>query len=346
MKRIRPNIFCLLVLAAILAGCQTPPPPETASPSPEPAPVQAAPTPAAEYEFDTLPVTKEAIEVFYPQEGYTVKKITPWEGDFLVEYSYGEHWSGLDWVFGESGRRVRMAADGDYASYDILRTGEVRYTTTGSGWLPETHEITVLGDAFGRLDLESCLVETAEVSGEQTVWADPATPYQFGQLTGDGNISGRPEQIYDARIDADGLSFTFIPKGDSIQSLNAFVAACTGLPAFDTSFDKSTRQFTLRFHNTSLESGGITEEEIRAWSNEPSRYPQYPYSFPAGSLGRDNHFLTDAQIMQDGEDTVVTCILTEKAYRFTVESDNLGGDTIPLLRVHFREYDRERDGEP
>ena len=68
MKRIRPNIFCLLVLAAILAGCQAPPPPETASPTPEPAPVQAAPTPAAEYEFDTLPVTKEAIEVFYPQE--------------------------------------------------------------------------------------------------------------------------------------------------------------------------------------------------------------------------------------------------------------------------------------
>lgn len=45
MKRTLPNIFCLLALAAILAGCQTPPPPETVSPSPEPAPTPTAPPP-------------------------------------------------------------------------------------------------------------------------------------------------------------------------------------------------------------------------------------------------------------------------------------------------------------
>lgn len=75
-------------------------------------------------------------------------------------------------------------------------------------------------------------------------------------------------------------------------------------------------------------------------------YPKdlYPYSFPAGSLGRDSHFLTDVTIAQDGADVVVSAKLTEQAFRFTVESSNLGYDNIPSFRLIFREHHNDLDG--
>ena len=42
--------------------------------------------------------------------------------------------------------------------------------------------------------------------------------------------------------------------------------------------------------------------------------------------------------MQDGEDAVVTCTLTEKARRVTVECGDLANQDIPSLRIVFREY--------
>ena len=45
-----------------------------------------------------------------------------------------------------------------------------------------------------------------------------------------------------------------------------------------------------------------------------------------------------APIMQDGEDAVVTCTLTEKARRVTVECGDLANQDIPSLRIVFREY--------
>ena len=37
-------------------------------------------------------------------------------------------------------------------------------------------------------------------------------------------------------------------------------------------------------------------------------------------------------IAEDGEDVVVTAVLAERAYRFTVEVSNLGFDNIPSFR--------------
>ena len=103
--------------------------------------------------------------------------------------------------------------------------------------------------------------------------------------------------------------------------------------------------FTLRLHNTCLESGGAETDEIEEWIGEGT-YPKslYPYSFPAGSLGRDSHFLRDVTIAEDGEDVVVTAVLTERAYRFTVETSNLGSDNIPSFRIVFREKNLDLDG--
>ena len=53
--------------------------------------------------------------------------------------------------------------------------------------------------------------------------------------------SGRFEQVYDARIDADGLSFSFIPNGDSQELFEGFFPAATTIPSFETSFDPDGR---------------------------------------------------------------------------------------------------------
>ena len=42
---------------------------------------------------------------------------------------------------------------------------------------------------------------------------------------------------------------------------------------------------------------------------------------------------------------MVSAVLTDRAYRFTVETSNLGGDNIPSFRLMFREYNREMDEE-
>ena len=41
---------------------------------------------------------------------------------------------------------------------------------------------------------------------------------------------------------------------------------------------------------------------------------------------------------------VVSTKLTEQAFRFTVESSNLGYDNIPSFRLIFREHHNDLDG--
>ena len=122
--------------------------------------------------------------------------------------------------------------------------------------LPESGTVRVLVDAYGRVpeDAVQTTLDTVET------WLDPAEPFYMGWL---GN--GRPaeharfEQVYDARIDADGLSFSFIPNGDSRELFGGFFPAATTIPSFETSFDPDRRVFTLRLHNTCLESGGADD---------------------------------------------------------------------------------------
>lgn len=248
----------------------------------------------------------------------------------------------LEWVFGETGRRVKMNGHSDIAGYEIIQAGEVRYTTTGKNgryhYIPETHRMIVLGDAHGYLERRyEWTPETYEGDGGPDVWwADPSTPLAIGWWYGRGNVSGKYAQLYDARVDVDGLSFTFIPNGDNGDRYRTFFQGNTATPPYiETSLDEDSRCFTIRLYNTTLESGDYVPEYT---SPLLYSYPEGPHSFPAGSLGRDNHFLTDAQITQDGEDAVVTCTLTEKARRVTVECGDLANQDIPSLRIVFREY--------
>ena len=333
-----------LLLALVLCGCAAQTPAETQT---TPPPEESAP--AAEYDFAVLPVEEESIRALYRQEGWEVRKITPCEGDYLVEYGYenNPNFSLLTWVFGRTGRRVQLTGLDQFEDYEITGPGQVRYTASGvSGgtpWkgLPQEVAVRVLGDETGKPVPGWSEVE---VSCEP-VWLDPTQPLYMGPfdpVIGPPRQWDRYEQLYDARIDADGLSFSFIPNGDSPEKAVSFFPAATTIPGFDTYIDQTTGRFTVRLYNTCLASGG-TGADVEEWLED---YPEdlYPYSFPAGSLGRDSHFLKDVTVAQDGEDVVVSALLTDRAYRFTVETSNLGRDNIPSFRIVFREYDWELDG--
>lgn len=225
----------------------------------------------------------------------------------------------------------------DVLDVKINGRGDVTVTDSGVSWsvpwkgLPGTYHYRVIGDENGVVD--TSYAECFE--SRDTTWLDPTEPLYIGWWDGDGTASsGRNEQVYDARMDVDGLSFSFIPQGGSSEGVGSFITASTTTPSFDTSYDKATSLFTLRLHNVSLRSGEKGEEYEGV---------SYPYEFPAGSLGKDSRFITDAQIKAVGADAVVTFHLTDAAYRFTVESGNLGYDNIPMFRLVFREYNNDLD---
>ena len=347
----KSTVLPVLLLALCLTACaaQTPPEAQTTPPA-------AETTPAAGYDFTVLPVQEDSIRTLYGWEGYEVRKLTPYEGDWLVEYGYENdpNFSLLDWVFGETGRRVQLTAMEDFASYEILAPAKIHYLTDGLSavtpdkWLPEDVTVWAQGDEYGRLgpDLDFSSIQ----SYREPAWLDPAEPFYAGAWDmANGPVypreeqeHARHEQVYDARIDADGLSFSFIPNGDSQEKAASFFPAATTIPPFSTAFDPGGRIFTIRLYNTCLESGG-TGADVDGWLGD---YPEdlYPYSFPAGSLGRDSHFLKDVTIREDGEDVVVSALLTDRAWRFTVETSNLGFDNIPSFRIVFREKNPNIDG--
>jgi hypothetical protein len=93
--------------------------------------------------------------------------------------------------------------------------------------------------------------------------------------------SRRHTHAYALRTGADDISFSFIPSGDSMDRFVSFFPACTSTPNMDCSFDPETRKFTIRFYNTALESGGITDTQIAQWSGAGSPYlGLYPIPFP------------------------------------------------------------------
>lgn len=99
MKKTACAALAAGLILFVFSACGTAPAAVTPPPTPEPV-VQTPPPAAPEgrYGFDVLPVTEEDIKAFYAKEGYyTVQKVTPYEGDFLVTVGYGagEENSGL-----------------------------------------------------------------------------------------------------------------------------------------------------------------------------------------------------------------------------------------------------------
>lgn len=92
--------------SAVLPPVPSPAVTEAANPlTPTPAPTTGqTPTPSAVAR--ETPITEEEVRALYKSEGMPVESITPYKGDFLVQYSDGPWW--YDWVYGKTGERHRI----------------------------------------------------------------------------------------------------------------------------------------------------------------------------------------------------------------------------------------------
>ena len=135
-------------------------------------------------------------------------------------------WTGCS---GKTGRRVYLTGLDADASYQITGPGEVRFTTGGvsasTPWkgLPESGTVRVLVDAYGRVpeDAVQTTLDTVET------WLDPAEPFYMGGWENGAPIlkSGRFEQVYDARIDADGPVLLLHPQRGQPELFEGFFPA-------------------------------------------------------------------------------------------------------------------------
>lgn len=343
MKRIIPIALSLLLLCGCAApadqtkGDTSDPPKQTEESTPSTYPTL----------FEELPVKEGAIAPLYASDAFyqrTVEEITPYDGDFLVRYTNLNGDNMWDWIFGKTGRIVNMIdANEEIADVSVIRPGHLRVTTTGISnitpqkALPRTYEVMALGTADGMTYNENGeWISTAAEELPNWISVSDGTYAGFVDGKGDPDPGERYAQLYDARVDVDGLSFSFIPSGVPQRYLSFFSGATTP-PSYETSFDEESRLFTIRLYNTCLESGEGNDLGKDFGEVNPAYGIEYPYSFPAGSLGRDNRFVKGASITQDGEDLVILMTLSEYAAFYTVESGNLAENLIPTLRFVFNE---------
>lgn len=352
MKRSFFGVLFALVLTFYLMACETKQPGET--PAATPTPSVSEQTPA----HSPAPLGEEEVRSIMESDGdYRVLNITPYEGDYVAEvtdHGGDRGWRALYWVFGETGEKVWLNRSFDMYEIDqyrILNHGYVEIRTTGKNVyapvleLPRVYQVSMTVDSQGQLmgDYANTMAVACTDRTSHGGWRrlDGKSDVINNNPAYDGGISGRYEQLYEARIGVDDISFSFIPSGDSMDRFGSFFPACTSTPNMDCSFDPETRKFTIRFYNTALESGGITDLEIRQQHSFNGSSPYldlYPYTFPKDSLGAGNRFVQDA-------DTVLTLALTEYAYAYDVGRGDVGwAQDIPVTRVTFREYIYELDG--
>jgi len=375
LRKVLPVICCAL----LLSGCstnpvetplQTGPDNGTVTESPTPAPTgvpthtptgSGAPTPAVteaanpvtptpkpttsvistEAPAGGMSITEEELWEIYGREFFRVDKITPYEGDFLVQYVYSEIC--FDWVYGTTGERHRIMECGfGVSDVEILEPGIIRVLTDGiyssNGY--RTFPSLIKGYASVRLDENGKPLPYERETGNFTIdtyWADIHEASSFGRA--------RREAVTNALIDVTGAQFVFGPPAD-FNGLMAFYTSSSSVPVTEITFDEVSRVMTLTFRDTSLSSGDLpdfpNEREERQYRESLSFLGlALPTEFPAGELYGSNPFISRATIEESGGDTVATLYLTEKATEYTVEAGKVGPmDSGPYIRFILRERGR------
>ncbi len=338
------GLFYAVLMIVFISACT----PQQTQSAPPPSPKDTS-TPSASPPPSLL--TETEIRTSFENEGYHVRELTPYQGDFLAWISDGRTneetggWSALYWIFGDTGRRVwlnREITDQEIGDYKITAFGTVEITVTGANVNVPAQGPGGSYTAVITVDSQGQILPDYEEGQSVVLWENQAHGGWFlldnpGHVSGEAYFSGRYEQVYEVRIGIDDLALSFIPSS-APDRFQTFFPAATSAPTSDCSFDPETRAFTIRLYNTALKSGEVSVKDLE-WAGSIAPYGDlYPRTIPEGSLGQGNHFIKSATIAQDGEDAVITLTLTEAAYAYKKDSGNMGNDDFPYLRYSFREH--------
>ena len=336
MKRLIPFLLTLLLLTG--CGAQTnsshaaapkEPPAQEKSVSEESAP-EAEPVPEA--------ITPESLKAEYEAEGFVVREIVPYEGDFLVYYGSEPCNGFFQWVYTKTGLRAPLLSSGrEILDYEIGYKGYIRVLVGGGNVfngsarafpvyecahaaLPVTHDGKPFADLYSSGDTQ-----------QEPYWAPVETSHTFGW--GHGDVA-----LVDVRMGANGLEAVFGPTADN---LDGFFAAASSIPVTEPAYDEATHTFTLRFRSTSLSSGTraeFTSENERFAYEDLTNICQLPTSFPAGKLEGSNIFISQAEVREEGDDTLLILTLTESAQKYNAETGQLlQNESRPYLSLSFCE---------
>lgn len=323
-----------LLILLLLAGCGAPAgSPDSATPA-NLAPYQEI-TPAE-------PITADSLRTEYEAAGeFTVREIVPYEGDFLVYYGNDPYGGIFQWVYTETGLRAPLLySHREVLSYEITSPGHIRVLQgpgnlfNGAMSFPAYQFATTALPVWESGEIPTDLYASGSVE-QQTYWAPVSESHIWGWNHGE-------VALVDLRVTARGMEAVFGPTADNI---GGFFAAASSAPVMTTHYSEPTHTLTLTFRDTVLNSGIRTEfsgETDRTYYETYQTMYGLPTAFPAGKLEDSNLFLSQADVWQEGTDTLVTLTLTESAREYTAELGQLLEDeSRPWMSLSFR--DREKN---
>ncbi len=349
-NRIIPALLCGILLLSACATSVTDTSPsaspsasagstaETASPAPSP-----STSPDAANALPS-PLTEDDVRAMY-EEPYIVHAVTPYEGDFLVQYSGLENlgpWF-FDWVYGATGNRCKlMFCDEHIREIEIFYPGVLRVVTDGEycgtpGWLfPNiltAYACVYLDENGNPLSYENSYTSERRT----TYWADVAETNYFG-------TPDKTAAVAIAEVIPAGLTMTFGPPLDVEDNGSVFAGADFN-PLIEFSYDEDRRVMTVTCRQTVLESGLLHPETDADWAADIKKWLDaddlpYPFGVDAGALGGMSAFIENAEITEVGDDVVVTLGLTDAAKYFTVTTtSSMFESSAPGFRLTFSDLE-------
>ena len=282
-------------------------------------------------------ITAETLREEYEAEGFTVREIIPYEGDFLVYYGNDPYGGIFQWVYTSTGLRAPLLfSDREILDYLIISPGCIRVLQgnanlyNGALSFPTYQYASTTLPVWSDGEIASDYYTSGSVQRE-TYWAPVSESHLWGW--DHGKVA-----LVDACITARGIEAVFGPAADNI---GGFFAAASSIPITETVYEETSNTLTLIFRNTALTSGERTEffdETDRKNHEMECDLYGLPSSFPSGTLEGSNLFISQAEIRQDGENAQVVLSLTEAARQYTAESGQLLRDeSRPFLSIAFRE---------
>lgn len=333
MKRYLFLAFVILLLTGCSTGENNSAPPDSCEPSPA----------ETTHQNVTEPITAESLRAEYEAEGFTIREIIPYEGDFLVYYGTEPYNGIFQWVYTDTGLHAPLLfSSREVLSYEILYPGRIRVLqgpdnmVNGAMSFPTHQYATTALPVWENGEVPTDLYASGSVE-QQTYWA----PVSEGHVWGwnHGKVA-----LVDLRITARGIEAVFGPTADNIGD---FFAAASSAPVMDTDYDEAANTLTLTFQNTTLNSGDPAEfYDMAVHEDHGTNCELYglPPSFPAGVLEGSNLFISRAEVREDGENTLLILTLTETAQQYTAETGQLlQNESRPFLRLSLREETRYAD---